>query len=107
LRDPVVTVPDFYEVARTGLHYPLAVLVLIWGLLIEEMSPGLAAFWGVLAVAAVVLTQGPMTALFRGERDIGRSWRSGFRDFLGGRENGGCDLIAGGIGSARAGSGGG
>src|SRR6266404_3456508 len=57
LRKPLVTVPDFYDVARTGLHYLLPVIVLIWCLLIEEMSPGLAAFWGVLAMAAVVLTE--------------------------------------------------
>jgi TRAP transporter 4TM/12TM fusion protein len=103
LRKPLVTVPDFYDVARTGLHYLLPVIVLIWCLLIEEMSPGLAAFWGVLAMAAVVLTQGPMTALFRGERDIGRSWRSGFRDFLGGLENGARNMIAVGIATATAG----
>jgi TRAP transporter 4TM/12TM fusion protein len=103
LRKPLVTVPDFYEVARTGLHYLLPVIILIWCLLIEEMSPGLAAFWGVLAMATVVLTQGPMTALFRGERDIGRTWRSGLRDFLGGLENGARNMIAVGIATATAG----
>ena len=103
LRNPLVTVPDFYEVARTGLHYLLPVIILIWCLLIEEMSPGLAAFWGVLAMAAVVLTQGPMTVLFRGENDIGRSWRSGFHDFLGGLENGARNMIAVGIATATAG----
>jgi TRAP transporter 4TM/12TM fusion protein len=103
LRKPLVTVPDFYEVARTGLHYLLPVMILIWCLLIEEMSPGLAAFWGVLAMAAVVLTQGPLTALFRGERAIGRHWRSGFSDFLGGLENGARNMIAVGIATATAG----
>jgi TRAP transporter 4TM/12TM fusion protein len=103
LRKPLVTVPDFYEVARTGLHYLLPVIILIWCLLIEEMSPGLAAFWGVLAMATVVLTQGPMTALFRGEHDIGRTWLNGCRDFLGGLENGARNMIAVGIATATAG----
>jgi TRAP transporter 4TM/12TM fusion protein len=103
LRKPIVAVPDFYEVARTGLHYLLPVIILIWCLLIEEMSPGLAAFWGVLAMATVVLTQGPMTALFRGERGIGRYWRSGFSDFLGGLENGARNMIAVGVATATAG----
>ena len=62
------TVPDFYETARTGLHYILPVIVLIWCLMVEEMSPGLAAFWGVMAMGGVVLTQRPLTAFFRGER---------------------------------------
>jgi TRAP transporter 4TM/12TM fusion protein len=103
LRKPLVTVPDFYEVARTGLHYLLPVMILIWCLLIEEMSPGLAAFWGVVAMAIVVLTQRPMTALFRGELGIGRHWRRGFDDFLGGLENGARNMIAVGIATATAG----
>src|SRR5262245_32785859 len=59
----LVVVPDFYETARTGLHYLLPVSVLIWCLMVEEMSPGLAAFWGVVAMGGVVLTQKPLTAL--------------------------------------------
>ena len=49
LDDPtkqLILVPDFYESARTGLHYLLPVVVLIWCLIIEEMSPGLAALCG-------------------------------------------------------------
>ena len=103
LRKPLVTVPDFYEVARTGLHYLLPVMILIWCLMVEEMSPGLAAFWGVVAMAIVVLTQRPMTALFRGEGGIGRQWRTGLSDFLGGLENGARNMIAVGIATATAG----
>src|SRR5262245_41474904 len=75
LDDPTksfVSVPDFYETARTGLHYLLPVSVLIWCLLVEEMSPGLAAFWGVVAMGGVVLTQKPLTALFRRQGEIAR-----------------------------------
>ena len=78
-------------------------MILIWCLLIEEMSPGLAAFWGVVAMAIVVLTQRPMTALFRGERGVGRHWRHGFDEFLGGLENGARNMIAVGIATATAG----
>ncbi len=70
LDDPTkafIEVPDFYETARTGLHYLLPVIVLIWCLMVEEMSPGLAAFWGVVAMGGVVLTQRPLTAFFRSE----------------------------------------
>ena len=58
---PLVAVPDFYETVRTGLHYLLPVSVLIWCLMVEEMSPGLAAFWGVVAMGGLVLTQKPLT----------------------------------------------
>ena len=106
LDDPnqsLVIVPDFYEVARTGLHYLLPVVVLIWCLLVEEMSPGLAAYWGVVAMAGVVLSQRPLTALFRGQRRLGPYWREGVRDFFGGLENGARNMIAVGIATATAG----
>ena len=98
-----VAVPDFYETARTGLHYLLPVVVLIWCLMIEEMSPGLAAFWGVVAMAGVVLTQRPLTAYFRRTGALSVEAWHGCRDFLGGLERGGRNMTAVGIATATAG----
>jgi TRAP transporter 4TM/12TM fusion protein len=106
LDDPtkqLILVPDFYESARTGLHYLLPVVVLIWCLMVEEMSPGLAAFWGVIAMAGVVLTQRPLTAYFRRTGALSREWLHGWRDFLGGLEMGGRNMTAVGIATATAG----
>jgi len=102
-RDALVSVPDFYETARTGLHYLIPVVVLIWCLIVEELSPGLAAFWGVIAMAGVVLTQKPLTAFFRGERHVGTSTHEGWRDFVSGLELGGRNMAAVGIATATAG----
>jgi TRAP transporter 4TM/12TM fusion protein len=98
-----VAVPDFYETARTGMHYLLPVVVLIWCLMVEEMSPGLAAFWGVVAMGSVVLTQRPLTAFFRREHDLWAQWRLGWREFVGGLENGARNMTAVGIATATAG----
>ena len=98
-----VAVPDFYETARTGLHYLIPVIVLIWCLMVEEMSPGLAAFWGVVAMASVVLTQRPLTAFFRNETNFARNGRSAGSEFLGGLEMGGRNMTAVGIATATAG----
>jgi TRAP transporter 4TM/12TM fusion protein len=106
LDDPTkafIAVPDFYETARTGIHYLLPVVVLIWCLMVEEMSPGLAAFWGVVAMASVVLTQRPLTAFFRGRRGLSAEWMTGFHEFLGGLEMGGRNMTAVGIATATAG----
>jgi TRAP transporter 4TM/12TM fusion protein len=100
---PLVTVPDFYEAARTGLHYLIPVVILIWCLMIEEMSPGLAALWGVLAMALVVLTQGPLTRFFRGESVGSAHWQHGFREVLAGLETGARNMIGVGIATATAG----
>jgi TRAP transporter 4TM/12TM fusion protein len=100
---PVTAVPDFYETGRTGLHYLLPVSVLIWCLMVEEMSPGLAAFWGVIAMGGVVLTQKPLTALFRRQGESGRHWREGLHDLVGGLELGARNMTAVGIATATAG----
>jgi TRAP transporter 4TM/12TM fusion protein len=99
----LTVIPDFYVVSRTGLHYLVPVVVLIWCLMIEEMSPGLAAFWGVIAMAAVVLTQGPLTALFRGETALGHHWRQGMREVLRGLATGARNMTGVGIATATAG----
>lgn len=106
LDDPtkaLVVVPDFYDSVRTGLHYIVPVVVLIWCLMIEEMSPGLAAFWGTMAMGAVVLTQRPLTALFRGERGLSAHWSQGGREFVEGLALGARNMTAVGIATATAG----
>lgn len=100
---PLVTVPDFYETARTGLHYMVPVMVLIWCLMVEEMSPGLAALWGVIAMAGVVLTQGPLTSYFRGAGTSPAAWRHGIREVSSGLETGARNMIGVGIATATAG----
>src|SRR5690606_33840496 len=44
---PVVELPVATEVLKTGLHYLLPLVVLIWFLMIERSSPGLSAFYAV------------------------------------------------------------
>ena len=100
---PITEVPDFYDTARTGIHYLLPVTVLIWCLMVEEMSPGLAAFWGVIAMSAVVLTQKPLTAFFRRQAGIAARLREGAWDLVGGLELGARNMAAVGIATATAG----
>ncbi len=100
---PLVVVPDFYETVRTGLHYLLPVSVLIWCLMVEEMSPGLAAFWGVVAMGGLVLTQKPLTAFFRRQGDMALRFRDGCWDLVAGLELGARNMAAVGIATATAG----
>jgi TRAP-type uncharacterized transport system fused permease subunit len=102
-RSPLIKVPDFYEVAVTGLHYFVPVFVLIWCLMIEEMSPGLAAFWGVVFMGGLVLTQRPLMTFFRGERSYAQEWRAGIVEFIAGLEAGGRNMAGVGIATATAG----
>lgn len=95
--------PKFGEVAATGLHYILPVIVLIWCLMVEEMSPGLSGFWGSAALVALILTQKPLTAMFRHQHDIGRQWASGFDDLVEGLVAAARNMTMVGIATAAAG----
>jgi TRAP-type uncharacterized transport system fused permease subunit len=58
---------------------PAPVVVLIWCLMVEQMSPALSAFWATLFMIFVMLTQRPLTALLRGQGKLRgplRCWAS-------------------------------
>jgi TRAP transporter 4TM/12TM fusion protein len=99
----LIHVPDFFETARTGLHFLLPVVVLIWCLLVEELSPGLSAFWGTLFLIAILLTQRPIIAAFRGEANIGAAVRQGLEEFISALESGARNMTGVGIATATAG----
>jgi TRAP transporter 4TM/12TM fusion protein len=99
----IVRVPDFFETARTGLHYMLPVVVLIWCLMVEQLSPGLSAFWGTMFLIFIMLTQRPLLAVFRKERALAGHVREGFRDLASALESASRNMTAVGIATAAAG----
>ena len=50
VNNPVL--PPTWPTVKAGLHFLIPVGVLIWCLMVEELSPGLSAFWGVTAQIA-------------------------------------------------------
>ena len=59
--------PHVRDVAMTGLHFMLPIVVLLWSILIERLSPSLSAFWASIAMIFVVLTQDVFKSIFRGQ----------------------------------------
>jgi TRAP transporter 4TM/12TM fusion protein len=106
LDDPtsaVVKLPEFGPTANTGLHYLLPVGLLIWCLMVEALSPALSAFWASVLLGFILLSQRPLTALFRGERDFAAPFRHGCRELLDGLIAGGRNMAGVGIATAAAG----
>ncbi len=99
----IVRVPDFFETARTGLHYLLPVVVLIWCLMVEELSPGLSAFWGTMFLIFIMLTQRPIVSAFRGERALAARLREGVADLIAALEGASRNMTSVGIATATAG----
>jgi TRAP transporter 4TM/12TM fusion protein len=63
---PVVELPIAGEVLKTGLHYLIPLFILVWFLMVERRSPGLSAFYAVVTLIFIIVTQKPLKALFRG-----------------------------------------
>ena len=91
VKNPVL--PPTWPTVKAGLHFLIPVGVLIWCLMVEELSPGLSAFYGVIAQVALMGTQRPLIALFRKQGDFGREFRTGFKEVVNGCDDGARNMI--------------
>jgi len=64
---PLLRLPRAWDVTRTGLDFLIPLVVLLWCLMVEQMSPGLSAFWATASIIGILATRGPLLALFRGQ----------------------------------------
>ena len=92
---PVVEIPNARDVARTGLHYLLPLFVLVWLLLVEHRSPSLSAFYAVLLLIVIMLTQKPLKAFFRKVRqpELRAAAVEGWNDLINGMILGARNMI--------------
>jgi TRAP transporter 4TM/12TM fusion protein len=99
----LIELPPVKQTILAGLHYLLPVVLLIWSLLVEELSPGLSAFYATLSLIAILVTQKPLLAFFRGESEPLQRISQGWRDLVAGLELGARNMIGIGIATACAG----
>ena len=100
---PVFELPETAPTLKSGLHYLLSVVVLIWCLMIEQMSPALSAFWATMFMIFVMVTQRPLMAVLRRHGSVGASFRQGLHDLVTGLETGARNMIGIGVATAAAG----
>ncbi|MEM8571942.1 MAG: TRAP transporter permease [Pseudomonadota bacterium] len=100
---PVKALPLPGPTIRSGLHFLLPVVVLVWALMVDRLSPGLSAFWAASFMVFILITQRPIEALFRGEGDFGGAIVRGIRELIEGLEAGARNMIGIGIATATAG----
>ncbi len=95
---------ETWSAVKGGLHFLLPVGTLIWALMVEELSPALAAFWAVVVLMVLMATQGALTAWFRGRRDETLAQvRRGCKDVVLGLNDGARNMIGVAIATATAG----
>ncbi len=101
--EPVTKLPLPGPTVRSGLHYVLPVVVLVWALMVDRLSPGLSAFWAASYMIFILLTQRPLLAIFRGESRLLSDIKDGFLDLIDGLVTGARNMIGIGIATATAG----
>ena len=100
---PITELPPVAETARAGYYYILPIVLLIWCIIIERLSPALSAFWATMAMIFVTLTQHPLKALMRGESDLPGALRRGLNEWVEGMISGSRNMIGIGVATAAAG----
>ncbi len=93
---------ETWPAVKAGLHFVLPIGMLIWCLMVEEMSPSLSAFWAIVMLVVLMVTQRPLIDFFRGTRTP-RAWTSGLDDVLQGFNDGSRNMIGIGVATATAG----
>jgi len=100
---PVTKLPAPGPTVKSGLHFLLPVVVLVWCLMVERLSPGLSAFWAAMLLIFILVTQRPLKSIVRKQRDIGRQFMEGLVDLRQGLIDGARNMIGIGIATATAG----
>jgi len=101
---PVTELPLPGPTVRSGLHYILPVVVLVWALMVDRLSPGLSAFWATSYMIFILLTQRPIMAILRGQGgDLAKEIVNGGKDLIDGLVTGARNMIGIGIATATAG----
>ncbi|WP_404361702.1 TRAP transporter permease [Marinobacter sp.] len=95
--------PPVGPTVKTGLHYLLPVVVLIWCLTVERFSPQLSAFWATIFMIFIVLTQRPLQAFFRKRGALLSELRVGGKDFIHSLATGARNMVGIGVATATAG----
>jgi len=101
---PVEELPRAGATAITGLYFILPIVILIWCIVVERLSPALSAFWATVAMIIVALTQHPIKAIMRGEgAELGHAIRRGIDQWVDGMISGSRNMIGIGVATGAAG----
>ncbi len=100
---PIDKLPPAGATAITGLYFILPIFLLIWSIMIERLSAGLAAYWATLAMIFITFTQHPIKAAFRKTGNYIAGFRRGFGEVVDGLISGARSMISIAVATAAAG----
>lgn len=94
---------ETWPTVKAGLHFLLPIGTLIWALMVEELSPALAAFWAIVVLILLMATQRALIAWFRGQGAIAPALQNGCVEVVDGLNDGARNMIGVAIATATAG----
>ncbi|WP_394128008.1 TRAP transporter permease [Vibrio hepatarius] len=97
-------VPDPGPTIKSGLHFLLPIVVLVWCLTVERFSPGLSAFWATVFMIFILITQRPLIAILSKEGSLAEQTKAGFVDLAESLVSGARNMIGIGVATAAAGT---
>lgn len=84
--------PEPWPTVRAGLFYLIPIGILVWCLTIEMLSPGLSAFWAVVAMLFQMATQRPLMAWLR-KQALAPAVRTGLVETVRGLQEGARNMV--------------
>ncbi len=95
--------PPLGATAQAGYFFLLPIVVLMWCLVVERLSPSLSAFWATVLLIFVVVTQRPLKGVFRKATGDEFAFKRGLADLITGMVSGARNMIGIGVATAAAG----
>ena len=96
--------PEVGPTVKSGLYFLLPIVVLVWCLTVERLSPGLSAFWATMFMVFVVLTHRQLKVYFRSQHeDMKGAFQKAVKDLKDGMVSGARNMIGIGVATAAAG----
>ncbi len=95
--------PPLGPTAQAGYYFLLPIVVLMWCLTVERLSPSLSAFWATMLLLFIVVTQWPLKGFFRKTKSDDFSINRGLGNLIEGLVSGARNMIGIGVATAAAG----
>ncbi len=95
--------PELGPTAQAGYYFLLPIVVLMWCLTVERLSPSLSAYWATILLIFIVLTQGPLKGYYRREKGRHYTFNTGMGNLISGLVAGARNMIGIGVATAAAG----
>ena len=99
----IKTIPEPGVTFKAGLYFLLPVVMLVWCLAVERLSPGLSVFYGLCFMIFVLLTHRPLMAYFRKTKDLKPFFQRSWADLYEGMVLGARNMVGIGVATATAG----